>query len=368
MTYQKVRTLFSFVLLMINTSIITNAQENNKEEIEVSLTTEQIKSAGITTKKLTLSTIEESLKTTGEVISNAYSSSLVTPRIPSIVIARHTKLGENVEKGQMLVTLFSVEMASTQSLFINVSQEWDRIRKLSKDIITVKRYNQAETEYRKILAQLKAYGMSDADIDTLYKSGDLQTPGEYELYALQSGTIASDNFLIGALIEPGTVLFKLIDEQSVWIESAIPSSQFDTAFKATRAIIRLDDFHGSAQIISAAEVVDEATRRRNIRLSIDNKDHKLHPGQFVNVEFLIPSNEQGIVVPKTAVLRSADGDWMIFTQDEDGGFLPREIEVLKSAGDQHIISGVDVGKNIVIGGAFFVQSELAKSGFNIHNH
>lgn len=369
MTYIKAHAFAVSVLLILNTSTITYAQEKTaEEEIEISLTAEQITSAEITTQNLTLSRVEESLNTTGEVLSNAYASSLVTPRIPSIVVNRHAKLGEQVEKGQLLATLFSLDMANTQSLFINVSQEWDRIRKLSRDIITVKRYNQAETEYQKILAQLIAYGMSDADVDTLYKTGDLKKPGEYEVYALQSGTVTSDDFLVGALIDPGTVLFKLIDEKFVWIESAVPSSQFDLAFEATKAIIRLDDFIGEARIISAAETIDEATRRRNIRLSIENQNHKLHPGQFVDVEFLSLSTSQGFLVPKTAVLRSSDGDWTLFIQDADGGFLPREVDILKSVGEQYVIAGVNEGENIVITGAFFIQSELAKSGFSVHNH
>ena len=68
----------------------------------------------------------------------------------------------------------------------------------------------------------------------------------------------------------------------------LPSSQFEDAFNATRAIIKIDEFIGEARVISAGETVDEATRRRNIRLIIDNTDHKLHPGQFVDVEFLSP--------------------------------------------------------------------------------
>ena len=68
------------------------------------------------------------------------------------------------------------------------------------------------------------------------------------------------------------------------------------------------------------------------------------------------------------MLRSPDGDWLLFVQDEDGGFLPREVEILNSSGDQYEISGVAVGENIVITGAFFIQSEFAKSGFSVHNH
>jgi hypothetical protein len=33
-----------------------------------------------------------------------------------------------------------------------------------------------------------------------------------------------------------------------------------------------------------------------------------------------------------------------------------------------VIEGVPAGSRVVTQGAFFIQSELAKSGFDVHNH
>ena len=360
----------SLVLVTGFVPISSYAQEehSDEEEIEISLTQEQINAAGITTAKLVLTKINDSLFATGEVRANDYASSIITPRISSIIIERHTRMGDRVDLGQPLLTLFSVDLASTQARFINVSQEWKRVQNLGSDIVAAKRFIQAETDYRELIALLKAYGMSDEEISVLYNSGDLQKPGEYDLYSSQMGTVASDDFIEGALVEPGTVLFKLINEDTVWIESAVSSGQFDDAFGANSAIIKVDDFEAEARVVNAEEIVDEETRRRKIRLIVDNKDHKLHPGQFVAVEFLTTGEEDGFSVPKQAVLRSADGDWQLFIQDDDGGFLPREVEILRSSGNQYVVSDVKEGESVVITGAFFIQSELAKSGFSVHNH
>lgn len=343
-------------------------EAHDDEEIEIAFTQEQISAAGITTIKLCLDKVTESISATGEVRANDYASSIITPRIPSIIIERHARMGDRVDINQPLLTLFSVEMASAQAKFINVSREWQRVQNLGSDIVSAKRYLQAETDYLQLLAELKSYGMSAEDINRLYETSELSKPGEYDLYSSQVATIASDDFLVGALVEPGTVLFKLIDEDTVWIESAVSLGQFDQAFGASRAIIGVDDYMAEARVLIADEIVDEETRRRKIRLVVENKDHNLHPGQFVNVEFLIPGEEDGYLVPKEAVLRSADGDWQLFVQDDDGGFLPREVEILKSSGDRYVVSNVNDGETVVVTGAFFIQSELAKSGFSVHNH
>jgi hypothetical protein len=75
-----------------------------------------------------------------------------------------------------------------------------------------------------------------------------------------------------------------------------------------------------------------------------------------------------ITVPAEAVLRSADGDWVVFVEEALGRFTPKEIEIVENLGNKVIIKGIDSGITIVSKGAFFVQSELAKSGFEIHNH
>ena len=77
---------------------------------------------------------------------------------------------------------------------------------------------------------------------------------------------------------------------------------------------------------------------------------------------------QSLVVPEDAVLRSPDGDWQVFVNHEPGEFEAREVEVLRTTAGQAVIEGVKPGARVVTRGAFFLQSELAKSGFDIHAH
>ena len=52
----------------------------------------------------------------------------MSPRVAAQVIARHVKLGENVKKGQALVTLSSVDMAKAQGELLIASAEWKRVK------------------------------------------------------------------------------------------------------------------------------------------------------------------------------------------------------------------------------------------------
>ena len=75
-----------------------------------------------------------------------------------------------------------------------------------------------------------------------------------------------------------------------------------------------------------------------------------------------------LAVPDESVLRSPDGDWMVFVEHEPGEYKPVEVDVLRTTSGMAVISGVEPGTRVVTQGAFFLQSELAKAGFDIHNH
>jgi len=68
------------------------------------------------------------------------------------------------------------------------------------------------------------------------------------------------------------------------------------------------------------------------------------------------------------LLRSADGDWQVLLETAPGRFEAKEVEVLRSVGNQSLIRGLKIGSTVVTQGAFFIQSEIAKSGFSVHNH
>ena len=43
--------------------------------------------------------------------------------------------------------------------------------------------------------------------------------GAFDMIAPQAGTIVSDEFVLGELIEPGRILFDIVDESIVWVDA-----------------------------------------------------------------------------------------------------------------------------------------------------
>ncbi len=111
----------------------------------ITLSAEQARLAGIVVKPLVPRIQTRQIYAPGEILANGYTSSLVSPRVDSVVVRRNAGLGDRVKKGQPLVTLFSETVAEAQAAFRVADSEWRRVKKLGRKSIGEKRYVLAQT-------------------------------------------------------------------------------------------------------------------------------------------------------------------------------------------------------------------------------
>lgn len=350
----------------------TGKEESNahvEKAGDVELSAAQRQTAGIETAIVKTQFLAEQITAPGEVVINAYGTANVTPRIAAQVVRRHARLGDYVEQDQPLVTLSSVEMAEAQGVLLEAQAEWRRVEKLGREVVSDKRFVTAQIAYQQAYAKVRAYGMTEKQVEALVKTGDAaKATGEFALLALQEGTVISDNFTLGELIEPGRVLFQVTDESSIRVKARLTSAKAAAVAVGNRAKIKSGNDWLQGKVVQTDHTLDEATRTLAVQIEVANPQHRLHAGQFVETVIEGKQTSRGLVVPLAAVLRSPDGDWQVFVETAPGRFEPKEVDVLRTVGDQMVIKGITEGTTIVTQGAFFVQSEIAKSGFSVHNH
>jgi RND family efflux transporter MFP subunit len=343
--------------------------QGHEEEGGVTLTEQQKNAAGIVSEPLSPRRVVSQLRAPGETQLNAYATIKVTPRIAAQIIERHVVLGDAVDVGQPLVTLSSVDMAQAQGDLLVAAREWRRVKKLGRDMVSEQRYTEARVEREQARARAQAYGMTAKQVDKLVESGNAaMANGRFQLLASQAGTVISDDFIVGALVAAGQVLFEVSDESMLWVEARLMPEQADQVRVGASASVVIRGKPILGEVIQVFHALDERTRTLGVRIQIPNLDDRLHPGLFVQALIDASATEQALVIPTNAILRSPDGDWQVFIEHEPNEFEHREIKIIRSAGDLSVIEGLDPGVNVVVQGVFFLQSELAKSGFSIHNH
>lgn len=342
------------------------AKEEDHEE-GISLSTEKIKVAGIEVDAVFPKKYLNSVYAPGEVKANGYKSYLVSPRTDSVVINRHASLGDHVKSGQKLVTLFSETMAQTQADFLIASSNWKRAKKLGSNNISERTLVEAENIYKGVYGKLVAFGLTKQAIDKIAQQ-DSATFGQYVLIAERDGVVLQDDFMQGQRIEAGETIMLLADETDLWVEANVPPNKELNLALGSPALIDLNGYKYKANVIQEAHTIDPITRTRTVRLSVTNTGHKLHSGMFVKVYFQFESNSEVIAVPEDALIRSSDGDWTVFIEDHPNEFKAVEVTTGRSFGEYREVFGLESGTKVVTRGAFFVASEIAKGGFDPHNH
>ena len=352
---------FLFACCVATAAILAEEEDDHSSSID--MTEEERKSVGVVIAKVSTQMLNETIRSPGEVAMNAYRSARVTPRITAQVIERHVKLGDEVKLGQPLVTLSSVEMAEAQGALVVADQEFQRVKSLGKEAVSERRYTEALIAQQLALAKVLGYGMTDEQAADLVQSGNAsKATGQFDLLAPQNGTVLLDTFVVGELISPGRVLFDLSDESVLWVEAQIAPNELPSIESIANARVSPDGIEWFAgRVIQWIHQVDQTTRTQSLRLEVDNPDHSLHPGQFVEVEFVVSSDQPVLAVP-TLSLTMIDGVHKVFVLKQNREFHAEELETGRSIGDwTTVLSGLSEGEEIAVDGVFHLKSLLLKT-------
>jgi len=341
-----------------------DGHDDHEEEGEGLVLTESERAdAGIEIGVVERRSLSELLRLPGEVIPNAYLSAKVVPRIPAQVLQRHAHLGENVQVGQPMVTLSSVEMADAQGALLVADQEWRRVQSLGKDVISARRYTEAQVARQAAMATVLAFGMLAEQAKSLLATGDAsRATGEFDLLAPIAGTVLLDEFVVGELIEPGRVIFEISDETNLWVEArAVPNDIGGISVGALAQVSVDGDAWIDGKVVQVHHRLDQFTRTQALRIAVSNDNHQLHAGEFVQVAIETAATKPMLAVPREAVVLLR-GDKAVFALHEDNEFEPVIVDAGRTVGNWvKIRAGLSEGDEIAVRGAFFLKSLLLKS-------
>ncbi|GAV20648.1 membrane fusion protein, cobalt-zinc-cadmium efflux system [Mariprofundus micogutta] len=348
----------------------------------IKLTPAQIKQAGIESEIMRHQPRLQAMSAPGSVTFNRYNLADITTLVDGVVHARHVRLGNEVQKGQKLVTLTSSELAQAEAGYLRAEAEHrksrlalKRVEGLAKEkIVSQARLQQAQSSYQAAHANLAAskatlssYGLSRREIGRLLKATRY---GQLTLYAPAAGTVVADAFIIGQHIAAGTRLMQIVDESTVWVEVKLAQSQLTGISTGRSAVVstKSGNKRYKGKVINIHHQLDQITRTVGVRLEVKNPEDVLHPGMFVQAEIEAGSGEEALLLPESAIQRQGN-ELIVFVEEEPGHFERREVKVGKAVvGMVIVLEGLKEGESVVINGSFVLASELAKSGFETHNH
>lgn len=326
----------------------------------IALSPAALQAAGIKLQTLNPSAASEQLRAPGEVLDSAYNTTLITPRVEALVVRRYAKLGDEVRRGQPLVTLASVDVSDAQAELRIAEQEYRRVAALGPEAVAGRRIAEARVALDRARAKAQAYGLPGT------ASGDVN--GQFTLSAPHAGRITEDDFVAGQRIEPGTTLYRLVDEATVWVDARLPAGTVRRIEPGEPASVVFSGQTLRGTVLRSAHRTSETTRNAAVRVEVPNQGDHLHAGDFVEVFFDAGSVAQAkdptateLTVPTAAIVQ-LQGDNVVFRRTARGAFEPVPIQAGDAIGARTVIrEGLKAGDVIVAEGAFTLKAQMLKS-------
>ncbi len=344
-------------------------EESEKEEGSLNLTSKQLVEYGVKLEQVGRGEVEQNLSYPAKLVVNtdqqAHVSSTFSARVDSVNVA----LGQQVEKGQALATLFvpdlvdqQANLSMAQEALTLAQQDYQREKQLWEQGVSARQdYQRAYNAYRQAQIQVQA---ANSRLSAL--GANRSSKGRYVLTAPLSGVISSKDIVIGEQIGPEKQLFVIDRLDQLWVEFVLPSANTniqpnqEIEFKSlqTNNIFK-------AQVQSLTSEADTQTGRLQVRAKVLTPSKELRPNLMVNV--LLKQNNAATVlrVNKTAI-QQIDGKNVVFVAKQEKDkihFAPVAVELGNYSSDAQWVevkSGITEKQQYVTQGSFLLKSELEK--------
>ena len=166
---------------------------------------------------------------------------------------------------------------------------------LSRDAISQESYDQAVTELQSLEADIQ---LLEARI------------AETELRAPFDGVIGLRHVSEGAFANPNTQIARLIKNDPLKIEFAIPeryAGEINVGFPLSFVLDGNPDTH-IARVYAVDPKVDVRTRNITVRARYNNPGARIKPGRFVSIQLELAEIDDALAIPTEALIPEMDGD------------------------------------------------------------
>jgi membrane fusion protein (multidrug efflux system) len=277
--------------------------------------------------------------------------------LPGTVREIAFEAGTAVKRGQVLVKLdTSAEQAQLAAAVAEAS-----LARLTLERARRLRRGEANAQADLDAAEARA-AQADASVANLRA-----TIAKKTIRAPFDGRIAIRQVELGQVVSPGTPIASLQSVSPIHADFWLPQQALAQLVAGQQVRMRTDAFPDAAwdgEITTVNPEVEPATRNVRVRATFQNRDGRLRPGMFANVEVLSSEERPVLVVPATAVMFAPYGDSVFAIEEregENGGTTTVVRQKFVRTGERRgdfvaVVSGLDAGETVVSSGAFKLRN------------
>ncbi len=317
----------------------------------VQLPPERLERIGIRTAPVRRGPLAGALRAFGRVVADETALVDVSLKVRGWVEElRVAAVGDPVEAGQVLFTLYSPELYGAQAEYLAALRSRSRAREGAAP-------ERADPLLRAARERLRLLDVAEPEVEAIERRGEPLRA--LAIRAPAGGYVLEKEIVAGSAVEPGARLYRIAPLDRVWVEAEVYESEIPLVAVGQPALVTLPHLPGQRSEGVVAWVYPTlagATRTARLRIELPNPDLALRPGLWAAVE-LRAERGAGLLVPQSAVLRAGARSF-VFVELGPGRFEPRRIEPgLASGDDLEVAAGLAEGERVVVSGTFLVASE-----------
>ena len=330
----------------------------------IRISPERIQKIGVKSEEAKQRDLTRVIRTVGRVEPKEDRVYVINSKVGGWVEKLHvSRTDQMVAPDEPLFDLYSPELVSAQEEFILALNSYEKVKDSPYKDVTRGAASLLDSSRKR----LRYWDISEEQIKRLEdkrvasKTMTIRAPSE--------GSVTEKMIVEGQKIEPGEILYKIIDHSVVWVygeiyEYEIPYIKvgqkaglypaYGSSERYTGTVEHIYSHLGSIRYSSeeASEV-----RTAKVRFTLDNRNHALKLGMYLNVEFSVEAAKSALSVPDSAVIDTGERQ-IVIVDRRDGTFEPREIKVgARADGFYEILKGVQEGEFVVTSANFLIDSE-----------
>jgi Cu(I)/Ag(I) efflux system membrane fusion protein len=254
--------------------------------------------------------------------------------------------GQNVQKGDPLLSIYSPEFLTTQQEYLNARQAGGGQIPDQASLAALAR------------ERLELWGVSPRELEEMDKSRRPIT--NLILRSPLTGIVLEKRAFEAMRVTPQDELYVVADLSTVWVQAKVYEYELphvELGQPATVTLPALPDQKLTGKVVFIQPTVEEKTRTVQVRVELPNEKGMLKPGMFANVEIQHTMGD-GLLVPTSAVIRTGERDIAYHVMSRDR-FMPVKVKISSfTFGDRfHILEGLKAGDQVVTSANFLIDSE-----------
>lgn len=307
--------------------------------------------------KATESLQAPSLTVTGVVSPDVSRTLPVISLASGRVVEIRARLGDAVQKGQVLLRVQSPDIAAAFA---------DYRKATADEVLIRKQFDRAQILYDKGAISLNDFQITE-DAESKAKV-DVETAQEHlhvlgvdkdhpsavvDIKAPVSGVITDQQVTSASGVQglTGANPFTISDLSHVWILCDVYENDLANVHVGESAEIRLVAYPNkvlTGRINNIGPILDANIRTAKVRVEVANSAALMRVGMFVNATFHGQKKERLAAVPASAILHLHDRDW-VYVPAGDKKFRRVEVKAGVTLPDkmQLVLSGIEPGQPVV---------------------